>query len=106
MNKWTAEEFERVIDEVMDRARADSAFRRLALADAAAAIARVDPKPLPAEFTVRFVEPGPKLVGQAAPGDVTRVIVLTPASDELSDADLENVAGGGDGSGTGVTWKP
>jgi hypothetical protein len=27
-------------------------------------------------------------------------------SEELSDADLEGVSGGGDGTGTGVTWNP
>jgi hypothetical protein len=87
MNEWTREEAKNATDELIKRATTDAAFRELALKDPAAAIAKIDPKPWPAGFKVQVVAAGganmtvvlPDMVGKAG---------------ELSDAELEQVAGG------------
>jgi hypothetical protein len=74
MQQWSIDEAEQVIEQVVKRTMEDADFRQLALRDAHAAIAKVNPKPLPAGYSVL-----PDLI---------------PATAELSDAELEQVAGG------------
>lgn len=56
MSEWTQEEVQDVLGEVARRATVDREFRAMALADAAQAIARINPKPLPPDFSVQFVD--------------------------------------------------
>ena len=96
MRRWSQEEATRTIDEVKRRAVIDLEFRKLALSNANAAIARVNPKPLPADVSVEFRD--------HSDGDDTKsesdkkfIIVLPePIVDtgELSDVELEQAAGG------------
>jgi hypothetical protein len=96
VNGWTEEDAKRVYREVLKRSVSDVTFRNLAIRDAAAAIAEIDPKPLPPGYKVRFVD------NEGA----NQTIVLPdipPANGELSDAELEQVAGGRGNNGCGST---
>jgi len=85
--QWTQEEADHVEKEVKKRAMTDPQFRTLALKDPSAAISKINSKPLPSGYKVRCVESA----------GFTRTIVLpdpVSSAEELSDADLEQVAGG------------
>jgi hypothetical protein len=87
MYQWTNAEADRVLEDVIKRSMEDPEFRALALNDAHAAISKVTAKPLPPGFTVRFIDNG----------GASRTFVLPDpisASAALSDAELEQVAGG------------
>jgi hypothetical protein len=87
MQQWSIDEAEQAIEQVVKRTMEDADFRQLALRDAHAALAKVNPKPLPAGYSVRFVDNA----------GASRTFVLPdpiPATAELSDAELEQVAGG------------
>jgi hypothetical protein len=94
MAEWTREEANKTINEVAKRATKDSAFRSLALKDPVAAIAKINPTPIPAGFKIRFVD--------NAGANLTIVLPdAAPTEGELSDSQLEQVAGGGDASRCG-----
>ncbi|MFP4661663.1 MAG: NHLP leader peptide family RiPP precursor [Halanaerobiales bacterium] len=77
---------EKVITELMERAARDEEYRELVLKDSAKAIEEIAPGlELPDDFTVRFIEGDPE-------ADLT--IVLPPLKTELSDEELDDVAGG------------
>jgi hypothetical protein len=93
---------EKAIESVKERSQADALFRALAVKDARAALRQIGYE---GEVTVLFTDgpyPAPSAQGFLK-------VDLSPArpegkSEELSEADLEQVSGGGDGSG--VTWNP
>ena len=94
MAEWTQEEAHKATQEVIKRATTDKAFRTLALQNPAKALAQIDPKPLPPGFKIQVVERGG--------ADLTVVVPdLIPNAGELSDAELEQVAGGGDANRCG-----
>jgi hypothetical protein len=84
---WTKEETDRVAMEVKKRSIKDPEFRALALSNAHAAIAKINPTPLPAGYKVRCLEQAGFNVTVLLPDPNSRV-------EELSDAELEQVAGG------------
>jgi hypothetical protein len=87
MSQWTNEEADQVLEQVIKRSMEDPGFRALALQDPHSAIAKITTKPLPAGFTVRFIDNG----------GASRTFVLPdPVAIDaaLSDAELEQVAGG------------
>jgi len=87
MSQWTTAEADHILEQVIKRSMEDPEYRALALKDANAAIAQLTPKPLPQGFTVRFVDNA----------GASRTFVLpdaAPSNAELSDAELEQVAGG------------
>jgi hypothetical protein len=85
-----------IITEVLRKSAVDLEFRALALRDAAAAIAKVSPSPLPADASFRFVDNS---------GSLKTVVLPDPISaEDLSDMELEEVAGGLDTITGGVQW--
>ena len=90
MRDWTNEELQRILAEVTRRSALSSEFRALALKDAAAAIFTISPKPLPKEITIRFVD------NSGATKTVPLPDLVQDSEDELSEEDLDDVAGGGD----------
>ncbi len=96
MDRWSREEANRTVDEIKRRTLIDPEFRALALSHPTAAIARVNPRPLPVGLTIRFIESTARSDSpQDCPSQLT--IVLPPPvanADELSDAELEQAAGG------------
>lgn len=56
MNPWTQDEVQQTLMEVARRATVDPQFRALALSDSAAAMAQVNPKPLPPDVSILFVD--------------------------------------------------
>lgn len=87
MSNWTIEDQRAAIVAVMEKANVDAAFNVRALADPAAAVKEVTGKDLPAGYTLRFVPNNG--------ADLTLVLPdLQRESEELSDAQLEQVAGG------------
>ena len=85
--QWTQAEAEHIEKEVKKRAMTDPQLRTLALKDPFAAISKISTKPLPTGYKVRCVE---------ASGFSRTIVLPDPVSnaEELSDADLEQVAGG------------
>jgi hypothetical protein len=83
----TSQEAEQAIQLIVKRAQTDSEFRQLCLSDPNAAAKLVTSKDIPEGFVLRFVE------NQGA--DLTVVLPdLINEQAELSDTDLDQVAGG------------
>jgi len=85
--EWTDEEIKRVELEIKRKAMKNPEFRALALSNPKAAIAEITSTPLPTGFNVKFVDNAGANYTVVLPDPVARV-------DELSDAELEQVAGG------------
>jgi len=83
---WTEQEADRAFVEVRRRAMTDKAFRQLALANPNAAIEKVSGKAVPPGIKIKIIESDP----------AAHMTFLLPqmVSDELSETDLEKVAGG------------
>ena len=91
---------------VVRKAQFDRDFRLLAMTKAHEAIARVSGLAVAPSAAI-FVEQGSKVTAK----DGGLLVELPPLDDdcaevELSEDEMEQVSGGGDGDGTGVTWKP
>lgn len=82
----TNEQVFEIGSKVLQRASTDPEFRALALADGTTAVEQVIDRPLPDGVKIRFVENN----------GATFTLGLPPlrSSDELSDRELETVAGG------------
>lgn len=84
---WNPESIQNAMATVLQRASVDATYRELALRDPAAAVKEATGVAVPAGFKLRFVD------NQGA--DLTLVLpALQKAGGELSDEDLEKVAGG------------
>ncbi len=87
MQSWSEEEVERTLEEIRKLSIVDSEFRQLALTQPATAVARVNPHPLPEGYQVRFIDNSGLTKSFVLPDPVDDVL-------ELSDAELEAIAGG------------
>lgn len=87
MSTLTQADANKAIQDVLKRAATDADFNSRALANPSAAVKEVTGKDLPTDFTLRFV----------ANSGADLTIVLPDAvssTEELSDSELEQVAGG------------
>ena len=92
----TTQEADQAIEQIVKRAQTDTEFRQLCLNDPNSAAIEATGKNIPEGFTLRFVE------NQSA--DLTVVLPdMIDANAELSDAELEQVAGGKCGASCGGT---
>lgn len=88
MKEWTNEELQNVFSEAARRAAVNPEFRALALRDSVAAIAKITPRPLPKGMTFKFVDNSGPVKTIPLPDPVAGI------SEELSEVELENIAGG------------
>jgi hypothetical protein len=97
MSQMNDQELNAAIREVLKRAVADTNFRQLAVRDGKAAIAKVNNKALPQGITIQFVDNH----GQSA----KTVVIPDPVThpEQLTEEELEAVAGGCGASNCGVT---
>lgn len=94
MSNWSDADVQSALKEVFSRASTDAAFRNKCLSDPSGAVKEVVGKDVPADFSLRFVD--------NANSDLTVVLPdLVGDGDELSDAELEQVAGGRCGGSCG-----
>lgn len=85
-SNWTQEEAQASLQIIVKRATTDAEFRQLFLSNPAAAVKEATGRELPEGFSLRVVE------NKGA--DLTVVLPDAPISSELSDSELEAVAGG------------
>ena len=95
MAQWSQDEFNRTIDEVKRRCLIDQGFRVLALSHPAAAIAKINPKPLPERLAVNFIVASTEIPSSTTSSGLAIVLPETmEKGEELSEAELEQAAGG------------
>ena len=83
---WTQEKINEVYMKVQQTAATDEEFREELLKDSSAAIAKIAGEELPENFKIKVIENDPQYAA---------TFVLPPmVSDELSDDELDSVAGG------------
>ena len=87
MSDWTQDEVNKAIELIGKKASTDADFRKLALTNPNEAVKKVMNKDVPSGYKLKIIE-------NAAGVDQTFVLPNIQ-SEELSDADLDAVAGGG-----------
>jgi len=100
MSQINDQELNAAIREVLKRAVADPNFRQLAVRDGKAAIAKVTDKTLASGFSIQFVDNYGK--------SNKTVVIPDPVShpEQLTEEELEAVAGGCGASNCGITSDP
>ena len=90
MSEWTEAEIEKAVLKMKKKAMTDADFRKLCLTDAAAAVKAACGKELPEGVKLKIVE-----------NDGAHMTIVLPdmADGEMSEADLDRVAGGGAATG-------
>lgn len=85
MSEWNKEVMGKVVLDLKKKAMTDAVFRKLALSDAAAAVKEIAGKELPDGMKLKFIE-----------NDGAHMTVVLPdmAAGEMSEDDLDQVAGG------------
>ena len=86
MISWTQEEVGQAMEKVKELSLKDSAFRQLCLENPNAAIKKAAGKEVPIGVGIKFIE--------NAGAHMTVVLPDAPASGELSEGELDSVAGG------------
>jgi len=88
-SEWTNEELQPVLQEILRRSSVDPEFRALALRDSAAAFAKVGSKRPPSDISFKFIDNSGAVKTLPLPDPVAEI-----TQEDLSDAELEAVAGG------------
>lgn len=86
MNVWTSDQVKKTLADVYKKAATDEAFRHLCLQDPGEAVRQIAGQALPENFKLRFVD--------NAGADLTLVLPDLRQDDELSEGQLNAVAGG------------
>jgi hypothetical protein len=86
-DEWTSQEIERVIKECIRRGQTDAEYRKLALEDPTLAVEKVAGRGLPETLKIKFFD------GTGAHMSIV-LPELETGDGELSDSQLEQVAGG------------
>jgi hypothetical protein len=88
MNNWTNEEAKKALDTIRKKALTDESFFKLCLKDPKKAVKEIAGKDVPNNFKIKFIE---------NKADEMIVVLPTPVKKnaQLSDDELEKVAGGG-----------
>ena len=96
MGRWSKDELNRTMDEVRRRSLVDPGFRSLAVSQPDTAIAKINPKPLPSGISIRFIADAHEAPFPSGANPQVTIILppLIEKPDELSDAELEQAAGG------------
>lgn len=83
---WTQEEINECIEQCRKKATVDTAFRALLLSDVAAAVKELSGKDIPESLKIKIVESDPAY---------NATFVLPPMeSGDVSDSELDDIAGG------------
>ena len=85
MTQWSKEDAEKIIFDLKKLAMKDSVFRKMCLANAAAAVKAVSGKELPEGMKVKFIEND---------GNHMTIVLPDMVDGEMSESDLDSVAGG------------
>jgi hypothetical protein len=102
MDKWSDAELQDILAEVARRAAIDPEFRLQAINNAALAVSRITKKALPPDIQLKFVDNSGPVKTIPLPDPVTDI-----SAEELTENELEVVAGGIDWSGgIGVGGHP
>ncbi len=88
MAEWNEAEAEKVLAQISKRAATDPEFRKEALSDPKSAVKKLSGQDVPPNFKLRFVENQGANLTLVLPDPVSK-------EGELSDSELEQVAGGG-----------
>lgn len=86
LQQWSQDEINRVAGEICLKSSQNEEFRQLALSDPASAVKQISGRDVPAGFGLKFIENDP--------GVHMTVVLPNMQSDELSESDLEQIAGG------------
>jgi hypothetical protein len=97
MENWTNAEVQQMLAEVSRRASLDREFRKIALENGKAAIAKINPKPFPPGVAFRFVDNSGPVKTVPLPD------LLPDTTGEISEFELENIAGAGDTTSPTIT---
>ncbi len=97
MTTFSDSKWQDVLKEVAHRAAIDADFRSLALKDSAAAISKVSDLSIPSGTAIKFVENTSTVKTVVLPDAVSEI-------SQLSEIELENVAGGSISVGGGANW--
>src|ERR1700733_12885342 len=95
MADWSNDEITLLLSEVARRSSVDPEFRDLALTNPAAAIAKVSTRPLPQDLNIKFLDNSGSTKYFPLPDPI-------PGLEELSEAELLAIAGGGSSERGGV----
>ena len=85
--KWTQEEIEKAMTDVRKKAMTDKTFRELALAEPLKALREINDKDVPEGLKIKVIE--------SDPAYHMTFVLPQMAGGDLSDDELEQVAGGG-----------
>ncbi|MFW5781815.1 MAG: NHLP leader peptide family RiPP precursor [Candidatus Muiribacteriaceae bacterium] len=86
MSNWTPEEVQSTIDKIKSKAATDKEFRKEVLADPKKVIKEVSGKEVPEDFRLKVIENDP--------GVDDTFVLPNFVGEELSDEQLDDVAGG------------
>jgi len=90
LKQWSQDDIDRIAGEICLKSSQSEDFRQLALSNPAEAVKQVSGRDIPSGFGLQFIENAPEVH--------MTVVLPNMQSDELSDSDLAQIAGGACGA--------